>query len=208
MHIFLFHAMKEDELSMAMTALYHIWLARNNARDEPMVEDPEKTVSRILSLVDEWKDLNRVNNVKEAKHVANWCPPREGWHKANADGAFSTADRSGGGGVIVRDHHGIPITGSSYFFPIVSDPKRAELLACRRAVQLAKEGGVLKLALETDCLGAVAKLTSKELDMSIHGPLVEDIKKMLGEFEACSINHVRRPGNVVSTSFSKRGLCK
>jgi hypothetical protein len=74
-----------------------------------------------------------------------------------------------------------------------------------RAVQLAKEGGVLKLALATNCLGAVVKLTSKELDRSIHGPLVEDIKKMLGEFEASSINHVRRYGNVVAHMLAKEG---
>jgi hypothetical protein len=203
-----FSGLKDEELAVAMTGLYHIWLDRNNARDVLMIEDPEKTASRILSLVEEWKDANRVNNVKEAKPAAHWCPPREGWHKANADDAFSATDGSGGGGVIVRDHHVVPIAGSRYFFRVVFDPERAELLVSCRAVHLAKEGGVRKLALETDCLGAVAKLTSKELNMSIHGPLVEDIKKMLGEFEACSINHVRRPGNVVSTSFSKRGLCK
>jgi hypothetical protein len=61
------------------------------------------------------------------------------------------------------------------------------------------------LALETDCLGAVAKLTSKELDRSIHGPLVEDIKKMLREFEASSINHVRRSGNVGAHRLAKEG---
>jgi hypothetical protein len=60
-----------------------------------MIEDLEKTASRILALVDEWKYVNRVNKVKEAKPVAHWCPPGEGWHKANADGAFSAVDERG-----------------------------------------------------------------------------------------------------------------
>jgi hypothetical protein len=44
--------------------------------------------------------------------------------------------------VIVRDHHGL---GSSEFFPIISDPERAELLACRHIVELARDAGVSRL---------------------------------------------------------------
>jgi hypothetical protein len=38
-------------------ALYHMWLARNDARDEQMIEDPDKTAQRILVLVEEWLSL-------------------------------------------------------------------------------------------------------------------------------------------------------
>jgi ribonuclease HI len=155
-------------------------------------------------LVDEWKSLKRANTVKEAGPVAHSCPP-EGWHKGNADGAYSASEGCGGGGVIIRDHHGEPVAGARCFFPVVTDPERAELLACRRAVLLATEGGGQKLVLETDCLGAVAKLTSKEIDRSVHGPLVEDIKKMLDEFEASSILHVRRSGNKIAHRLAKEG---
>jgi hypothetical protein len=48
----------------------------------------------------------------------------------------------------------------------------------------------MKLALKTNYVGAVVKLTSKEINMPIPRPLVEEIKKMLGELEASSINHV------------------
>jgi hypothetical protein len=65
------------------------------------------------------------------------------------------------------------------FFPVVADPKRGELLACRRAVEIASTAGVSKLVLETDCAGVVAKLKNSEMDRSIHGPLVEEIKEML-----------------------------
>ena len=41
--------------------------------------------------------------------------------------------------------------GACHFFPSVSDPERAELLACRGALELAREMGVDKVALETDC---------------------------------------------------------
>jgi hypothetical protein len=41
---------------------------------------------------------------------------------------------------------------------------------------------VSRLILETDCAGDVSKLNHTELDRSAHGPLVEDIKLLLGEF--------------------------
>jgi hypothetical protein len=109
-----FWNLKEDELAIAMTALYHLWLVRNNARDEPMIEDPAKVSSRVMVLVDEWK---RANTVKEARPVAHWCPPPEGWHKVNADGAYSASEGCGGGGVIIRNHHGEPVAGARVFSP-------------------------------------------------------------------------------------------
>jgi ribonuclease HI len=200
-----FGNLKEDELALAMTAIYHLWLARNNARDDPMIEDPSGVASRVLALVDEWRSMKRTNAAKEARAVTRWRPPPAGWHKSNADGAYSATEGCGGGGVIIRDHHGEPVAAACCFFPVATDPERAELLACRRAVSLAKDGGVRKLILETDCLGAVAKLSSKEIDRSIHGPVVEDIKKMLGEFEASSIMHVRRSGNEIAHRLAKEG---
>jgi hypothetical protein len=91
------------------------------------------------------------------------------------------------------------------FFPIVADLEMGELLACRRAVELASAAGVSKLVLETDCAGAVAKLKNSEMDRSIHGPLVEEIKEMLQQFEASSIEHVRRHSNGVAHGLAKRG---
>jgi hypothetical protein len=88
----------------------------------------------------------------------------------------------GGGGAVLWDHHGDFQVGACRFLPSVADPERAELLACRLAASLARDQGVQKLILETDCSGIVTKLISPEIDWSIHGPLVEDIKKFLQDF--------------------------
>jgi hypothetical protein len=58
-------------------------------------------------------------------------------------------------------------------------------------VELARDARVSSLALETNCAGAVSNLKNSEIHRSIHGPLVVEIKKMLGDFEASSIEHVR-----------------
>jgi hypothetical protein len=70
---------------------------------------------------------------------------------------------------------------------------------------LAKEMGSVKLILESDCAGAMSKLRSGELDRSAQGPLVEDIKARLGEFEDVLITHVRRSCNEVAHRLAKAG---
>jgi hypothetical protein len=51
----------------------------------------------------------------------------------------------------------------------------------------------------------VSKLRRGELDRSVHGPLVEEIKIMIGEFEESLVKHVRRSGNEVAHRLAKEG---
>jgi hypothetical protein len=112
-----FGALSGKELPVVMTTLYHLWLSRNDARDELMIEDPDRAAKRVLALSEEWSALKTAPARRGSKEAEHWCPPAIGWHKANADGGFSSAERIGGGGVIVRDHHRSPIAGACHFFP-------------------------------------------------------------------------------------------
>jgi ribonuclease HI len=123
----------------------------------------------------------------------------------NTDGSFSSGDGSGGGGVVLRDHHSDFIVGDCRFFPAVSDPEGAELRACRLALSVAKDAGARKLILESECQSLVSKLGSLELDRSVHGPMVEEIKFLLSEFEEAKVRFVRRSANRVADSLGKEG---
>jgi ribonuclease HI len=87
----------------------------------------------------------------------------------------------------------------------VTDPERAELLACQRAVKLALEAGVRRLLLETDSASAVTKIGGRDKDRSVHGPLFEDIKDFLQGFAEFSVRHVRRSGNEIAHLLAKDG---
>jgi hypothetical protein len=69
--------------------------------------------------------------------------------------------------------------------------------------QLAKSLGLRKVVLETDCATTVVKMVDKELDRSIHGPIVEEIKGLLQDFEEVRVKHVRRSGNMVAHKLAK-----
>jgi ribonuclease HI len=107
--------------------------------------------------------------------------------------------------VVLQNHHGEFVTGACHFLTSVSGPEGAELMACKRALELAKEAGLSKVCLETDCLSAVAKIRSSDIDRSSHGPLVEEIKKLLRDFSHHSIKHARRCCNGVAHTPAKEG---
>ncbi|KAK1626050.1 hypothetical protein QYE76_000365 [Lolium multiflorum] len=171
--------------------LYQIWLARNEAREEVAVEDPDAIARKSLYLVEEWSSLKSVPSPRPVRSEEHWLPPEEAWCKANADGSVRMSSGLGGTGLVLRDHLGGFLAGECHFLPSISDPERAELIACKRALELAKTQGREKICLETDCLGAVTKLRSKEMDRSVHGLLVEEVKSLLKGFVEQSIRHAR-----------------
>jgi hypothetical protein len=49
--------LKDKELAVGVMALYQLWLARNDAREEVQVSDPREIAKRSLFLVEEWAEL-------------------------------------------------------------------------------------------------------------------------------------------------------
>jgi hypothetical protein len=106
---------EEKELAIGMMALYQLWLARNDAREVPMIEDPEEVAKRTVRLVEELQAAQVISSARSQLAKEHWLPPAAGWYKCNADGAFSQESRQGGGGVVLRDHQGVFLAGESLF---------------------------------------------------------------------------------------------
>jgi ribonuclease HI len=182
-----------------------MWLARNDARDEEQIGNPEAIASKSLALVEEWLAIKEGSRHVVQREREHWLPPEEGWYKINADGAFISSAGNGGCGSVIRDHLGAFVASECHYLPVVSDPERAELLACKRALILARRKGLRRIYLETDCLSAVAKIKGSELDRSFHGPLVEEIKELLKMFAGHKIRHARRDVNGVAHKLASVG---
>jgi ribonuclease HI len=195
----------DKELSIGIMVLYQMWLARNDARDEARIEDPEAIARRSLALVNEWLAINLGTSQAIPRVQEHWLPPEDGWHKANADGAFVSSQGVGGCGMVIRDNEGVFVAGECHYLPSVSDPERAELVACKRALIIAKKKDVRRIYLETDCLSAVAKIKGSDLDRSSQGPLVEEIKELLKTFVEHKVRHVRRDANGVAHRLASEG---
>ena len=192
--------------------VYNLWLARNEARDLRHIEDPKAIVKKTLAGVDEWLNTHKSASLVPTRAPERWLPPEQNWCKVNVDGAFRPSENIGGGGVVLRDHHGCFVAGACHFFSHTVDAEGAELLACRRGLLLASEVQVQHIILETDSVEVAAKLNKEGQDRSVYGPLVDEIKTLLQGFAGSSVRAVRRTANEAAHRIAKEGcekkLCK
>ena len=106
---------------------------------------------RVAALMEEWKKVRgQTETSTPPTQRASWEPPEAGWLKANVDGAMSRSRQGGGGGVVFRDDEGAFRGADAVFHPDITSAEVAELLACRRAIELALQRDVPKLNVETD----------------------------------------------------------
>uniref|UniRef100_A0ACD5Z754 Uncharacterized protein n=1 Tax=Avena sativa TaxID=4498 RepID=A0ACD5Z754_AVESA len=193
-----------EQNTWMLMLLYNLWLVRNDAREPGKMEDPRITVRRTAAAIEEWHNLQPLGQAATMP-VEHWTVPDTGWCKVNADGAFRKEDFNGGGGVVLRDHHGGFLAGACRFFPYVADLEGAELLACRESLLLARECQVPKIILKTDCQSVRSKLMSAALDRSVHGAIVEEMKELLSSFRESSVSAVRRSANGTAHILAKEG---
>jgi ribonuclease HI len=111
----------------------------------------------------------------------------------------------GGGGVVIRDHDGRFLAGSCHFFPTLTDPEEAELRACEKGRELVRRLKLNKVILERDSASTVYKLNSDELDRSMHGSLIEKLKREIRSIGDHVVKWVRRSANAVAHTLAKEG---
>jgi hypothetical protein len=112
-----------DQTAWSFQLLYNLWLARNDARESNRLEDPRSVAKRSQSAVKEWNNVHSKDPTVRFRELVHWQAPALGWCKVNTDGAFRHGEFEGGGGVIIRDHHGGFLAGASHFFPTLLTPK-------------------------------------------------------------------------------------
>jgi ribonuclease HI len=193
------------QAELFFTLIYNLWLARNDARESGQIQNPIAVVEKTVAAVEEWRNRDSRSHAITTIVAEQWSPPEAGWCKINTDGAFRQAEGNGGGGVVVRDHHGSFRAGACRFFTHVADAEVAELLGCREGLLLARELHVTKVVLETDCIVMASNLRQRDKDRSLHGPLVEEVKELLVGFDEITVRTVRRRANEVAHVLAKEG---
>lgn len=108
---------------------------------------------------------------------------------------------------MIRNHDGAFQAAACHFFPTKSNPETVEVLACRRAVQLAIELGARKLEVELDSKGVVAMLTDQKKNLSVAGPVLEEIKSLLRSMDEYKIRWARMTANGAAHAMAKEGVC-
>jgi hypothetical protein len=89
---------------------------------------------------------------------------------------------------------------------VVYDPiGRSELLACRKAIEFSHSRQLHKVVFELDSASVVSKLHMEDVDRSVHGILIEQIKRELRNGRDYLVKWARRSANEVAHRLAKEG---
>jgi hypothetical protein len=183
------------EATVLTIGCWHIWDARNDARNNQSIPDLFRTAARITAYVDMvvhhcYKPKPEYR--RETSTPYKWSPPPPGEVLVNVDAALFEDRRCMAMGAVFRDHNGRCLASASLPLPGFTPPELAEALALRTAVSLSRDRRFDKVIFASDCLSLIQRLKSAGPDRSPVGSVVMDIKFLVAGFSSATFRHVRR----------------
>lgn len=160
----------EEKATILTVTLWHIWEARNAARNGESKVHPYTIAERVkidvemilLHLFEPPTSHRCEPNIS----IAKWTPPLDGWMMINIDAVIFNNPPCVGMGAVIRDHFGEFVSASCQKMQISAEPELAEAIAVRFAVLYANELNLDHVVVASDCLNVVSKIKSSMLDRS------------------------------------------
>jgi hypothetical protein len=157
------------QITTVIVTLWHIWDARNKAREEGILMHPKPVATKVNAYIDMilvhlYKP--QANHSRESSSVTKWIPLQEGNVLVNIDASIFTSFKQMGDGIVIRDHMGLCPATCGERSNNVTMPEMAEALAIRRAIVFAREEGFLDVILASYCLSAIQRINSSVTDRS------------------------------------------
>jgi hypothetical protein len=90
--------------------------------------------------------------------AAKWIPPPSAIAKINVDAAVSRNDERGVGAAFCRDNTRNYLGASVIVFSGITDPATLKSLACREALALAKDLGINRIYVASNCKTVVSDI--------------------------------------------------
>ncbi|XP_030924586.1 uncharacterized protein LOC115951544 [Quercus lobata] len=132
-----------------------------------------------------------------------WIPPPELVYKLNFDAAiFSELSCSGVGAMILNARDEFMATMSARD-PSVFDSLKAEIIACRKALEFAIDAGFTDLVIEGDNKNVMQLVSASREDFSRLGHVIQDIKWLAQGLRRVSFSYVKRGANSVAHSLAR-----
>lgn len=152
---------------------------------------------------DLWQLCHPVKQRGPDQYVRTWRPPDQGWIKVNND-AFSEIDFCGATACILRDHRGTFQGAQVRWYDRGLDACLMEAMACLDGLLLARQQGVQRVMLETDCLELTNLWKKKDVQRSSVDPVLREIDDLRLAFKGFSFSHVNRVCNKVAHVLAKQ----
>ena len=106
-------------------------------------------------------------------------------------------------GVIIRNERGQVMATLSSKGLAVTNSEKAEVLACRQAMEFALDAGFSNLIMEGDNSNVMQSIVSAQTDWSCLGNLYDDICCLAGRLRHVEFRGIRRTANGVAHSLAR-----
>lgn len=136
--------------------------------------------------------------------IQHWCPLPHAIFKANFDGAVFQSSNSAGIRLVIHDHRGEIIGSLSMRNPLPPTVAEVKALACRRAVQFAKELSLHEVLFEGDSQIVINGLLDGRADQPIYGHIIDDIHHVAAQLSFSEFKYVNRNCNKVADALVKK----
>jgi len=162
--------------------------------------------SLVTFYVSEFETEQRTIKIQQQIGQRRWEPHPENMYKINIDGAFKAATCQGGWGFVARNSMGEFLEGGCGNLRRAASSFQAEALAALHSLERIAQLGMPRIILETDATELVRGLTTTELDQSVDGCLLKQIRDFIcSSFGYCSIQHCPRNCNRVADCLAMYG---
>ncbi|KAL3524922.1 hypothetical protein ACH5RR_013294 [Cinchona calisaya] len=172
---------------------WSLWHNRNSLVFAGKSTEPLVISSLVLSSSHLYRSANsRSNMTPVVRPAISWLPPPCGKFKLNFDAAIFNDLKCCGVGVVIRDYIGIFLAAMAEKIQFVVEADLAEMLTARSAVEFGVELNLSGFLLEGDVQPIINKLKSSEIDFSSLGPIANDTKALINQFQVTNVDLVGR----------------
>ncbi|XP_013668888.1 uncharacterized protein LOC106373226 [Brassica napus] len=182
--------------------LWSIWKARNKFLFENFAGNPADTLSMAIVAAREWVGAQQEKEVKSSPTSIQGTEEQVDM-VIRSDAAWSVTNKCAGLGwvmltqaQILRGHK-----GASF----VSSALTAEALALREAVKFGHDMNLKRVRFESDSAHLIKAINKREPYMELYG-ILEDILRLLNEFDVVVFGWISRESNGVADLLAKNTL--
>jgi hypothetical protein len=181
------------DAAVILCGMWSLWMARNDRRHDKVPLPVRIIVQWVVDTAfDLWQLVHPETNLKCLER------PALGWTKCSVDAAFYDGDRSAATGVILRDSDGRTCGGTAKWYEHCMSALVAEAQACYDGLQFARDRGIRRICLETDCQVLVNLWVNRSHQNSEISPIIGKIEDLSRNFDSFSLCFISRTCNTLA----------
>ena len=193
-----------SDVELFASITWNLWNHRNNLRLGKPTIPLDKVLEHSWEQQLESHFSTPLIPTRRQQQDTAWTAPDHHWVKVNFDGATFAGDNKAGLGVVTRNDAGLVMASLSQLILLPFSVIEVEVMAARRALELALECGFQRIVLEGDSEVLYKALQQGNRCLAHHDHLITDIQFLISHFNAFKLSVVHRHCNKLAHALARR----